>query len=295
MIRSMTGYGRAEALLEDKKLVVEIKSFNHRYLDVSLRLPVILFPFEFEIRKKIGENFSRGRIEAAIRWDSEMELEMGNRFELNLPLIRNYYALLVKLNEELNLKGEITLDLMAGFKDAFVPLEAGKNLTDIWERIEKILDEAIAGLIKMREKEGEIIYRDLTSRIDSIRGYLDSITLRAPQVVIEYQKRLANRVKELTGGIWVIDESRLSQEVAIMAEKMDITEEIVRLKSHISQFCETMNMDDAVGRKVNFLLQEMVREVNTIGSKSCDAYISQSVVEIKSELAKLREQVQNLE
>ena len=295
MIRSMTGYGRADALLEDKRLVVEIKSFNHRYLEVSLRLPGILLPLELEMRKKIGGRLSRGRIEATIRMDSEMDPEMGNRFELNLPLIRNYYALLVKLKEELNLKGEITLDVIAGFKDVFVPLEAGKNLAGVWEWIEKVLDEAITDLIRMREREGEIIYQDLISRIDSIRGCLGSIMLRAPQVVIEYQKRLANRVKELTGGIMTIDESRLGQEVAIMAEKSDITEEIIRFKSHISQFCDVINSDDAVGRKIDFLLQEMVREVNTIGSKSCDADISQGVVEIKGELAKLREQVQNLE
>jgi len=294
MIRSMTGYGRAESLLEDKKLVVEIKSFNHRYLEVSLRLPGILLPLELEIRKKIGGRLSRGRIEATIRMDSESGSENGSRFELNLPLIRNYYELLVKLKEEFNLKGEITLEMMAGFKDAFVPPEASKNLVDMWERIEKVLDEAIKDLIKMREKEGEVIYRDLTSRIDAIRECLEAIMLRAPQVVIGYQKRLASRVKELTSGI-TIDESRWSQEVAIMAEKMDITEESIRLKSHISQFCDLINSDEAVGRKVDFLLQEMVREVNTIGSKGCDADISRGVVEIKSELAKLREQVQNLE
>ena len=294
MIRSMTGYGRAESLLEDKKLVVEIKSFNHRYLEVSLRLPGILLPLELEIRKKIGGRLSRGRIEATIRMDSESGSENGSRFELNLPLIRNYYELLVKLKEEFNLKGEITLEMMAGFKDAFVPPEAGKNLVGMWERIEKVLDEAITDLIKMREKEGEVIYRDLISRIDAIRECLEAIMLRAPQVVIGYQKRLASRVKELTSGI-TIDESRWSQEVAIMAEKMDITEESIRLKSHISQFCDLINSDEAVGRKVDFLLQEMVREVNTIGSKGCDADISRGVVEIKSELAKLREQVQNLE
>jgi len=294
MIRSMTGYGRAESLLEDKKLVVEIKSFNHRYLEVSLRLPGILLPLELEIRKKIGGRLSRGRIEATIRMDSESGSENGSRFELNLPLIRNYYELLVKLKEEFNLKGEITLEMMAGFKDAFVPPEAGKNLVGMWERIEKVLDEAITDLIKMREKEGEVIYRDLISRIDAIRECLEAIMLRAPQVVMEYQKRLASRVKELTSGI-TIDEFRWSQEVAIMAEKTDITEESIRLKSHISQFCDLINSDEVVGRKVDFLLQEMVREVNTIGSKGCDADISRRVVEIKSELAKLREQVQNLE
>jgi uncharacterized protein (TIGR00255 family) len=294
MIRSMTGYGRAELLIEDKMLVVEIKSFNHRYLEVSLRLPGILLPLELEIRKKIGGRLSRGRIEATIRMDSESDSENGSRFELNLPLIRNYHELLVKLKEEFNLKGEITLEMMAGFKDAFVPPEAGNNLVNIWERIEKVLNEAITDLIKMRGKEGEVIYRDLISRIDAIRECLEAIMLRAPQVVMEYQKRLASRVKELTSGI-TIDEARWSQEVAIMAEKTDITEESIRLKSHISQFCDLINSDEVVGRKVDFLLQEMVREVNTIGSKGCDADISRRVVEIKSELAKLREQVQNLE
>ena len=294
MIRSMTAYGRAESLLEDKSLVVEIKSFNHRYLEVSLRLPHILLPLEAEMRKKIGGRLSRGKIEVSLRMDSESGWENGSGFELNLPLIRNYYALLLKLKEEFNLKDEITLEMMAGLKNVFVPPEVGKNLVDMWEKIEEVLDRAITDLIKMRETEGEVIYQDLTSRTDAIRGYLDPITLRARELVMEYQKRLANRVKELTDGI-IIDEARWAQEVAIMAEKSDITEEIVRLKSHIGQFCDVIDSDEAVGRKVDFLLQEMVREVNTIGSKSCDADISRRVVEMKSELAKLREQVQNLE
>jgi uncharacterized protein (TIGR00255 family) len=146
----------------------------------------------------------------------------------------------------------------------------------------------------MREKEGELICRDLTLRIGTIRSCIDFIMSRAPQVVTEYQKRLINRVKELADGI-AIDEFRCSQEIAIMAEKSDITEENIRLKSHINQFCDTIYSEEAVGRKVDFLLQEMVREVNTIGSKSYDVDISRNVVEIKSELAKLREQVQNLE
>ncbi|MDO8785209.1 MAG: YicC/YloC family endoribonuclease, partial [Syntrophales bacterium] len=195
MLKSMTGYGRAELLIEDKRLAVEMKSFNHRYLDVSLRLPALLLPFEIEIRKKIGGCLSRGRIEASIRVDSESGSESGPRFELNIPLFQNYYALLVRLKESFNLKGDVTLEMLAGFRDAFVPPETGKNLLGMWERIEKVLAEAITDLIKMRENEGEIICRDLISRIDTIRKCLDAIVLRAPQVVMEYQKRLANRVK----------------------------------------------------------------------------------------------------
>ena len=294
MIQSMTGYGRTEAILNDRKYTVEIKSLNHRYLEISLRVPTLLSPLELEIKKKISGRFTRGRIEASIRMDSDCGSLSEGRYELNLPLIRNYYELLIRLKQELNLEEKITLTMMTGFRDAFVLKDPGLDLSVVWEDLESVLDKAMAALIEMRKKEGENIYHDLMQRLNLIIKSLDSIALRAPQVTVEYQKRLSERVKELTGGM-VLDDLRLGQEVAIMAEKSDITEEIVRLKSHIHQFGDLLKSIDAAGRNIDFIIQEMIREINTIGSKSSDADISRKVIEIKSELARIREQVQNIE
>ena len=294
MIKSMTGYGSCEAIKADRKYVVEIKSLNHRYLEISLRMPPILSSLEMEIKKKIGEQCSRGRIEAVIRIDFNNGQGSEGKYELNLPIIQNYYHMLVKLKQELNLKDEITLQTMAGFRDAFIQSEPSLDITVIAMELGSVIDEAMAALKEMRKKEGENLYHDLTSRILLIERFLDAIAQKAPQVILEYQRRVTERVKELTGG-GIVDDIRLNQEVAIMAEKSDVTEEIVRLSSHIHQFSDMIKNDEASGRKVDFLIQEMVREVNTIGSKSSDLEISRNIVEIKSELAKLREQVQNIE
>ena len=295
MIRSMTGYGRAEAVLGGRKYVVEIKSLNHRYLELSLRIPANLLPLEMEIKKKINEQLIRGKIDITIRRETYSGIEGSRLLEVNLPLVKNYYDLLIQLKDLFNLKEDITLDMMAGLKDVFIPLETLEDeITVLWEGLAGVLSNAIAALIDMRQKEGDVLGQDLKARLYLINEHLDEIDARAPQIVLEYQKRLVARIRELMDGM-VIDESRLSQEVAIMAEKSDITEEIVRFRSHIKQFLEMLKSPEAIGRKVDFLIQEMNREVNTIGSKSNDAEISCHVIEIKSELAKLREQVQNLE
>jgi len=294
MIRSMTGYGRAEAVLAGKKFTVEMKSVNHRYLEISLRLPGVLSSFDTEIKKKIGEQFSRGRIEATIRVDSEGSAEGNGHLTLNLPLARNYHTLLCQLKEDLQLEGEISLSMVTGFRDIFVPMESVQDPAALWEGLANLLDEAIRTLTEMRAKEGESLQQDLTARLSLIASLLEAITGRAPQVVCEYQKRLGDRIRELTGDM-AMDESRLLQEVAILAEKSDITEEIVRFGSHIGQFTDLLATGNGAGRKIDFLIQEMGREINTIGAKSNDTEISRNVIEIKSELAKLREQVQNIE
>jgi uncharacterized protein (TIGR00255 family) len=294
MVKSMTGYGRAESVFNGRKIAVEIKSLNHRYLEVSLRLPNSLAVLEMAIKKKIGERFSRGRIETTIRIDADGDMDNGGKFQLNEPLIENYYALLQQIKERFGLKDDVNLATIAGLRDVFVPTETADNPDDLLPGVEAVLNEAMQSLTAMREREGDILSRDLMFRLDTVRSRLEEIDQRVPQVVDDYRKRLMDRVKELTDGI-EIDEARLCQEVAIMAEKSDITEEIVRFKSHIDQMIELLAGSDPAGRKADFLIQEMNREANTTGSKSSDTAIAKNVIEIKSELAKLREQVQNIE
>jgi uncharacterized protein (TIGR00255 family) len=184
--------------------------------------------------------------------------------------------------------------MMTGFRDAFLQKELGLDLSAVWGELGTALDMAMAALIEMRENEGRNVCDDLVLRLDLIVKSLDLIALRAPKVVSEYQVRLGERVKELVRGL-ALDELRLQQEVAIMAEKSDISEEIVRFNSHIVQFRDLLQRGDAVGRSMDFLIQEMIREVNTIGSKSSDAEISRKVIDIKSNLSRIREQVQNIE
>ena len=293
MIKSMTGYGRAETILKGKKTVAEIKSLNHRYLEVSLRLPPTLASLEMEIKKKIAKVFSRGKIEVSIRMDYNGSPDKITGLDLNIPLIRSYYSLLCRIKQELNMKDEITLAMMAAFRDAFAAPEED-DIAAVWQLLEVVLDEAVVALTVMREKEGDVLCRDLRDRAATVARLLDVVGNRGPQALTAYQKRLRERIRELRGDM-EIDESRLMQEIAIMAEKSDIMEEIVRLRSHIDQFNDMLQSDQAVGRKVDFLIQEMGREVNTIGSKSGDAEISRHVIEIKSELARIREQVQNIE
>jgi len=280
-------------MLDGRKYAVEIRSLNHRYLEISLRLPGSLSSLETEIKRRIGERFSRGRIEVSIRVDTNGNMEEG-RLELNLPLLKNYHDLLRRLKAEFQLSGDITLDHFTGFKDIFVPMEVETDMELIAEQIGTVLDEAVRLLTEMRQKEGELLLVDIEEHIRRVEECLSIIADRAPRCVQEYQRRLIERIRELTGGVDV-DEIRLNQEVAIMADKSDVTEEIVRLTSHISQFREMLKSGDAIGRKIDFLIQEMNREVNTIGSKTGDLDISRNVIEIKSELGKLREQVQNIE
>ncbi|MBW2558154.1 MAG: YicC family protein [Deltaproteobacteria bacterium] len=294
MIRSMTGYGSAEAIFAEKKLIIEIKSLNHKNLESSIRLPVFLAPLEVNIKKRVLERISRGRVEITIRIDSDPGANGGDKLEANIPLIGSYYALLTSLKESFNLAGEITLDTLVRLKGGIHISEAEIDPEEAWGTIRKALDDSIDSLIHMKEDEGRLLCEDLVARIDIIGNYTKELESRAPQVIEQYQERLSGRIRELVEGV-ECDESRLIQEVAIMAEKSDITEEIVRLKSHMKQFGEMLNGNIAMGRKMDFLFQEMHREINTIGSKSNDLAISGNVIEIKTELAKLREQVQNIE
>jgi len=294
MIKSMTGYGRAEAAQEGRKWVVEIRSLNHRYTEVIVRLPGALTPMEIEIKKKVGERLFRGRIDVTVQMDSSGSPGGAMQYELDLPLLRNYLELLNLIRAELKLKEKVDLNIVSRFREIFVPSERKLDAARAWMVLKDVLDEALTELIRMREREGAVIRKDFIARIGKIRKCLQMTKTRIPEVINEYQKRLSERVKELSGGI-ELDGMRLAQEVALLAEKTDITEEIVRLESHIDQLIKLLDSRDTVGRKIDFLLQEMCREVNTMGSKSSDVMLSHQVIELKSEITKLREQIQNVE
>ena len=292
MIKSMTGYGRVETVQEGRNIIVEAKSVNHRFLEIFLRTPSALFPLEAEFKKKISERFKRGRIEVSIRLEGEGA--DVSKVNLNLEIARDYFNVLNRLKAEFDLESPISLKTLAGFRDIFTPPSEMQLSPDFLNQVEKTFLESLAMLRDMRQDEGLAIFQDMDMRLKAITGILETIKLRAPQVVIEYQKRLAERIKELTAG-YALDDARLTQEVAIMAERSDITEEIVRMHSHIGQFEELLQSGGTEGRKIDFLLQEMNREINTIGSKSSDVEITRQVIEAKSELGKLREQAQNIE
>jgi uncharacterized protein (TIGR00255 family) len=291
---SMTGYGRAEALIEGRRWIIEIKSLNHRYVEIITRLPNVLSSLEVDIKKRVGEQIFRGRIEISIQADAESGPDNGVQYSLNMPLLRNYYSLLTKIKEELHLKDEIEMKTLVRFKEIFVPSETRFDPTVAWGGLQKTLDEALEALIRMRQVEGEVLKKDFLERLNALKRFIASTKTRAPRTVLEYKQRLQDRIRELAEGL-EIDPVRLSQEVALLAEKSDITEEIVRFESHIGQVEKLLQGSEAIGRKLDFLLQEMGREVNTIGSKSNDIAIAQDVIELKSELAKLREQAQNVE
>jgi uncharacterized protein (TIGR00255 family) len=292
MIKSMTGYGRVETVQEGRNIIVEAKSVNHRFLEIFLRTPSALFPLEAELKKKISERFKRGRIEVSIRLEGEGA--NVSKVNLNLEIARNYFDVLNRLKTEFDLESPISLKTLAGFRDIFTPPAETQLSSDFLDQVDKTFLESLAMLSNMRQDEGLAMFQDMDMRLKAISGILETIKLRAPQVVTEYQKRLAERIKELTAG-YALDDARLAQEVAIMAERSDITEEIVRMHSHIDQFEELLQSEGTEGRKIDFLLQEMNREINTIGSKSSDVEITRQVIEVKSELGKLREQAQNIE
>jgi len=292
MIKSMTGYGRAEAVHQNKNIVVEAKSVNHRFLEIFLRTPSALFPLELEYKKKIAEKFKRGRFEVFIKWDGEGS--DVSKVNLNLEIARDYYNALSRLNEEFNLQSPITAQTLAGFRDIFSPPAATELDADFLKQVENTFLEALNILADMRQEEGLALFEDMRIRLDKIAVIMEKIRQRAPQVVLEYQKRLSERVKELTEG-YTLDDARLAQEVAVMADRTDITEEAVRMKSHIAQFESLLQSEGTEGRKIDFLLQEMNREINTIGSKVGDVAITGYVIDVKSELGKLREQAQNIE
>ena len=293
MIRSMTAYGRAEHSEGDATFTAELKSLNNRYRDVILRIPKTFQPLEDEIRSHIASKVRRGRIEVSIQLEknaSENEYDL----ELNLPLVKSLIGIFEELNEQFGLDDKIAAETLCQMRDVILYKPHDVDIDEARPALLEVLRLALDSLDKMRLAEGQAIEEDFLKRLKLIEAYLDDIEEKAPTMVEAYQKRLVERMNKISQDM-ELDENRLMQEVAIFADRCDITEELVRLRSHLKQFQTYMSEDDSIGRRLDFLIQEINREVNTISSKTFDSSISSKVVEIKGELEKLREQVQNVE
>lgn len=293
MIKSMTGYARDENTINEFTTIAEIRSYNSKYLDIVLRLPHGYHRLDEKIKSLVSAIITRGRIE--IKLYIQDASENFYAFEVNTSKAEAYHNSLIQLKDNLNIEKGIPLQLIAGMEDIIKPVEMERDLESDWIAINDCISKAVDGLDEMRTKEGNFLAKDLSERIDAIEKSIHQIEKESADLLPEYQKRLKERISALTKGIVEIDPGRVAQESAFLADRSDISEEIVRTKSHLKQFRSIMNASEPAGRKLNFLLQELNREFNTMGSKAGSADASHIIVEIKSELERIREQVQNVE
>lgn len=294
-VRSMTGYGRGECTAEDRKFTVEMRSVNHRYNDITVKLPRFLVSLEDRVRKKAAESIFRGKTDIYISFETLSSEDVEVR--LDEALAAAYAEKLRRLRDVLGLArledGRL-LELAAKFPDVVTVEKAQKEAEALWEILLPALEEAIARFLEMREAEGGNLMRDMLRKRENIAALVAGIKARAPLVAEEYRQKLNRRLEEVLGSAGV-DPQRVAQEVAVFADRGCIDEEITRLESHLAQLGDILGEGGQVGRKLDFLVQEMNRESNTIASKANDVEIVQATIELKSEIEKIREQVQNLE
>ena len=293
MLNSMTGFGRAECQDGDYSYKAEIRSVNNRFIEINTRLPKAFLGIELSLKKLIKSHCARGSINITITLANSNDGSGEWDVKPNLPLATQYLKALKEIQTSLGLEGQVHIDSVIGLRDVFkiepIAIDPAKE-----SLLLTIAESALESLQKMCEEEGTHLQKDLAERIDSIEKHAAQIEKRQPQVIQEYKNRLKEKIKLLNDGIDV-DESRLAQETAILADRCDITEEITRLTSHLIQFRKLFDSSEPVGRKLEFITQEINREVNTMGSKSSDTEIANVVIEIKSTLEKIREQLANIE
>jgi len=291
-VRSMTGFGRGESEHGGRIWTVEIRCVNNRFLDLKTKLPRGYAGLEERIRKKVSEFQQRGRVDLVLSVSGDFsDLQ---HVSVNLEIARNYHQALGLLADEFALDGEITLAQLSSYPDVIVREQKEEDLEVIWPHVEQALVSALESCSLMRSQEGEALVSDLQARLASFEVTIDTIEQSVPQLVQQRENNLKERLEKLLDNT-EIEPMRLAQEVALLADKTDVTEEIVRLRSHIKQFAAFVCEAGAVGRKLDFLIQEFLREVNTIASKINDASVAHHTVDLKSELEKMREQVQNIE
>jgi uncharacterized protein (TIGR00255 family) len=292
MIKSMTGYGRGSVEEGGRAFQIEVKSVNNRYLDINLRLPRQINALEDNVRKYIASRISRGKIDVYINQEKVSDDDIN--ITIDEQVASAYFNAFTELKERFSLKDDISISLLAKSNDVIVVERKEEDLEAIWKTLSRALEEAIDMFIDMRGREGLKLSNDISERCEMIKGMVGKIEERSPEIIKEYREKILQRVSEFLKDVEV-DQAKLLNEVAFFSDKSNITEEIVRLKSHIEQLKSTLSSKESVGRKLDFIIQEMNRETNTIGSKANDLYITGLVVDMKSELEKIREQIQNIE
>ncbi|MDI3535455.1 MAG: hypothetical protein PWQ82_1820 [Thermosediminibacterales bacterium] len=292
MIKSMTGYGRGGSDNGDKSIQIEIRSVNHRYLDINVRLSKKSLLLEERVKNYIKKNISRGKVDVYIKFDENLPEQKKLCVDKNIAY--EYYDALKQLMKDLSFDEELNFNLLAGLPGIFTLQEPEEDEEKLWQEIFPVLDKALSNLIEMRTREGMELANDINKKINIIEKVIQQIKSRAPEVITEYRSKLLQKVETLVQNIQ-LDLDRIETEVVIFAEKSCIDEEIVRLFSHLKLLRECLDSEHPVGRKMDFVIQEIYREINTIGSKSNDVFIANAVVEVKSEIEKIREQVQNIE
>jgi uncharacterized protein (TIGR00255 family) len=293
-MKSMTGYGRGECAQDGFKVTVELSSVNRKQTEISVYLPRELEALESRVRDEVNRQISRGRLTVKVSLHAA-DGNLPGRVRLNAPLAKAYARELSRMAKELKLSGSVTLDLVVRAPGV---LQTDDEVTDaeaFWPAVEKALQKGLAALVKMREREGAHLLKDLQKRVVTIRRSVERVQKQAPEVLKRYQEQLRERVRNAGLEMPAVDDERLLKEIVYFADRSDISEEVTRLQSHFQQFEDCVKSKEPVGRTLDFLTQEMNREVNTIGSKANDSLISREVVVLKAELEKFREQVQNVE
>lgn len=293
LIKSMTSFGRAQSEEgKDLSFSIEMKSVNHRYLDINIRMPRMMLALEEKIRNILSKKLNRGKVDVFINYKN-----YGNsvgKANLNMKLAKDYYECLKQIQRELTIIDDISTTKIARLPDVITLDEPEENLDNIFSEISPLIESALSLMEEMRGREGEKLKLDILSKVQIIESYVEEIEKVADNIPRSYKKKLEERLNELLTGVG-IDESRVALEVAILSDKASVDEELTRLRSHLSQMKSTLDLDEPVGRKLDFIIQEMNREANTIASKSVDISMTNTVIEVKNTIEKIREQVQNIE
>ncbi len=292
MIKSMTGFGRCEVAENDRKFTVEMKSVNHRYLDVNIKMPKKLNFFESAIRTELKKYISRGKVDIFITYEDFSESNTTVRY--NREVASEYLKYLDQMAEEFQLDNDVRVSTLSRYPEVFTMEELTVDEEELWKELKQAVIGAAESFVQTRIVEGEHLKEDLLSKLDGMLSLADFIGERSPQILAEYHEKLTDKVKELLGDT-KIEEGRLLTEVAIMADRICVDEELVRLRSHIETTKNTLIEGGSIGRKLDFIAQELNREANTILSKANDLQVTNCAIELKTEIEKVREQIQNIE
>lgn len=293
MIRSMTSFGRSSSEEGEKRVcTVEMKSVNSRYLDINIRMPKTLISLEEEIRKMISNSLNRGKVDVFINLKNYNDGSGIPKVDINLA--QGYLECLKEIETKLGVKNDVSVMQIARFPEVITVIEEEDKIEEVWKELKPLISDSLDMMVAMREVEGKKLKEDILSKVSVIEELVSKVEEFADTIPKAFKVKLEERLKELLGNV-DIDESRIAMEVCMLADKATVDEEIIRLRSHINQVRETLNLNDPIGRKLDFIVQEMNRETNTIGSKSSDIQMTNIVIDIKNILEKIREQVQNIE